>query len=133
MKICHLSSAHPPYDVRIFLKQVKSLQNQGHVVYYIGSHFCISNEKTWIDETKNDSRLIRMTWRAWSVVQKGLETEADLFHLHDPELLPFAFWLKMKGKTVVYDAHEDLPRQLMFKTWISAWIRKPLAVVIEIV
>ena len=133
MKICHLSSAHPPYDNRIFLKQVKSLQKQGHVVYYIGSHFCISNEKTWIGEAQNDSRLIRMTWRAWSVVQKGLETEADLFHLHDPELLPFALWLKMKGKTVVYDAHEDLPRQLMFKTWISAWIRKPLAVVIEIV
>ncbi len=51
----------------------------------------------------------------------------DLVFIHDPELLPFANWLKRRGYGVVYDAHEDLPLQLLSKPWLPAWARMPAA------
>ena len=32
MKICHLTSVHERYDIRIFLKQCRSLARAGHEV-----------------------------------------------------------------------------------------------------
>jgi glycosyltransferase involved in cell wall biosynthesis len=51
---------------------------------------------------------------------------ADLYHLHDPELIPLGFALRLAGKRVVFDAHEDLPLQVSTKAWIPRWL-KPVA------
>ena len=53
--------------------------------------------------------------------------DPDLIFVHDPELLPFANWLKHRGYAVVYDAHEDLPLQLLSKPWLPSWSRMPAA------
>jgi glycosyltransferase involved in cell wall biosynthesis len=55
-----------------------------------------------------------------------------LVHLHDPELLPLGAKLAREGLTVVYDAHEDVPRQLLTKQWIPAWARRPLSAAFEV-
>src|SRR5699024_12152775 len=60
-----------------------------------------------------------------------LEIDAEIYHFHDPELLRIAIKLKRKGKKVIYDIHEDLPRAIMSKQWISSFIRKPLSMIIE--
>ncbi len=46
MKICNLTSVHPRYDTRIFLKQcwIKTLQEEAHLIV-------ADNEK---DETKDN-------------------------------------------------------------------------------
>jgi glycosyltransferase involved in cell wall biosynthesis len=58
-----------------------------------------------------------------SVYKKALEVDADIYHFHDPELLPYGLKLRKKGKIVVYDAHEDLPKQVMDKPWIPTIFR----------
>lgn len=60
------------------------------------------------------------------VVERAMNVEADLFHFHDPELLPHAVKFSRSKKKVIYDVHEDLPRQISTKPWIPAWAR-PLA------
>jgi glycosyltransferase involved in cell wall biosynthesis len=57
------------------------------------------------------------------VYRKALELDADVYHFHDPELLPYGLKLARKGKKVIYDAHEDLPKQIMDKHWIPAVFR----------
>jgi glycosyltransferase involved in cell wall biosynthesis len=47
----------------------------------------------------------------------------QVVHLHDPELLPLGLLLTWYGLTVFYDAHEDVPRQILNKHWIPGPVR----------
>lgn len=46
--------------------------------------------------------------------------DADLYHLHDPELIPLGLRLAANGKKVIWDAHEDYRTQFSAasRTWI---------------
>ena len=50
--------------------------------------------------------------------------DADLYHFHDPELMLFAFFLKLRHKKVVYDIHEDLTKQILIKNYIPSFFKK---------
>jgi len=54
----------------------------------------------------------------------ALQQRAVLYHLHDPELLPTGFLLKLSGRKVIYDAHENTPGQVLEKHYLSAFFRK---------
>src|SRR5690606_27560340 len=134
VKVCHLSSVHSRYDTRILLKECTSLNNQGHDV-----HLVIADGKGTADYDgimihdvgKGRNRIDRFFKTTRAVYQKGLEIGADIYHFHDPELIPFGIKLKYKGKRVIYDSHEDLPRQLMSKHYINYFFRKPISLILE--
>jgi hypothetical protein len=42
------------------------------------------------------------------------------------------FLLKLRGRTVVYDAHEDTPRQVLYQHWIPAPLRKPISMAMKL-
>jgi glycosyltransferase involved in cell wall biosynthesis len=64
------------------------------------------------------SRLARMIGSVWRVYREWLQENAEVYHLHDPELVPIGFLLKLRGKTVLYDVHEDLPLTISGKPWV---------------
>ncbi len=57
----------------------------------------------------------------------AMRERADLYVIHDPELIPTAWLLSKLGKAVVYDMHENTPKQLLTKEWIPRQLRQATA------
>ncbi len=135
MKIAHLTSAHPRYDIRIFVKECHALARAGHDVTLIvadGKGDEIRDDIRIVDVgARSGGRLGRMTGTVKRVYQAALALAPDVVHFHDPELLPAALRLKQAGIKVVYDVHEDVPRQVMAKHWIPGWLRPAVSGSVE--
>lgn len=128
--ICMLTSVHSPLDVRIFEKEAKTLASAGYQVSIIGPYEGEDFEREGI-LIKTVPRAKRQRERLNTIRQvyaRALNTPADCFHFHDPELIPVALLIKHKKKVaVVYDAHEFLEVDVATKAWIPAAFRKPLS------
>ena len=129
IKVCHMTSVHPSNDVRIFYKMCVSLANSGYDTYLVAPGESREEKGVHIVGVgaKPASRIKRMAVMTRRVYKKALELDAELYHFHDPELLPYGLKLKRKGKTVVFDCHEFYTLQIMEKEWIYAPLRKLIA------
>lgn len=127
-KICHMTSAHGVEDVRIFHKECVSLAEVGYEVYLIERGDSYYKQGVHIIGVGNLplKRIARMFRGTRRVYKKALELDADIYHFHDPELLPYGYKLKKRGKKVIFDSHENTLDQIMEKAWIPNIIRKPL-------
>ena len=122
MKICHLTSAHNRHDIRIFMKECRSLAKAGYSVTLL----CADNNPQENNDTVSiiptgfspKNRLDRLKNAKKAMLRTAISIDADIYHFHDPELLSVGLSLKKKGRIVIYDTHEDVPRQLLSKTWI---------------
>jgi len=129
-KVCVLSTVHPAIDGRIFHKQAKTLVQEGYDVTLIAQH----DKDEIVDGVKivalpkprnRFTRIFGLTWRAGRLAWKQY---ADVYHFHDPELLLVGVPLKIFTRAkVIYDVHENVPKQILNKAWLPPWSRKFLA------
>jgi glycosyltransferase involved in cell wall biosynthesis len=141
--VCHLTSAHSRYDTRIFIKECVSLQKNGYNVTLIvsdgkGNEFKegihILDIGKFFDLGNDTSRLSRIRKTQRLILKAALATKADIFHFHDPELIIIGYILKViYSKQVIYDVHEDIPRQIFNKPYIKNIFKPVLSKCLELV
>jgi len=127
-KVCILTTVHPPFDTRIFHKQAKTLVRAGYDVTLIAQH----DKDEIVDGVKiiglpkprnRLSRIFGLTWRAFRL---ALKQRADVYHFHDPELIPLMFILGLLWRRpIIYDVHEDYVTSILQKRYLPR-ISRPL-------
>jgi glycosyltransferase involved in cell wall biosynthesis len=134
IKVCILTSAHPVFDVRIFHKECKTLARAGYDVTLVAGHSeSLSVDGVTIKAVKPaKGRLERWFRTTAAVYSAAVAVDADVYHFHDPELIPTGLLLRARGKKVIYDMHEDLPRTVPYKPYVPKWLQPALAKVLGI-
>ena len=128
-RIVHLTSAHEPFDIRIFHKECRSLAGAGYDITLVAPH----GKNEIVDGVRirglplPGGKFSRATRTAWKVFREAMGQGAEVYHFHDPELIPGGLLLRISGKKVIYDVHENHPRNRFFSKYsIPGWHWRPL-------
>lgn len=130
-KICHITSAHKRDDIRIFVKECITLAAAKHDVMLIVADDLpdiIQNDVHIYSVGKQSTRTKRILQTPRDIYHKIIQLKPDVVHFHDPELMLIGRKLSRQGYRVVYDVHEDLPRQVLNKHWLPKIIRPVISV-----
>ena len=102
MKICHITTVHKQNDIRIFLKECSSLAKlyETHLIVINGQNSTLNNVHIHGVQVEFSNRLQRFTKAVRSAYLKAVEINADIYHIHDPELLRITRKLKRQRKKV---------------------------------
>jgi glycosyltransferase involved in cell wall biosynthesis len=134
-KIAHLTSVHPRWDVRVLYKECVYLAMAGLEV-----HLFVADGKG--DEivdgveihdlgVQYNNRLGRFFHTPNALFRKAIKFDCAIYHIHDPEMLQVIHKLKKRNKITIYDIHEDVPRQILTKSYIPRYLRKIISFLFE--
>ncbi len=135
MKICHIAIKHNIYsDSRIVERMANSSLSRNKVT------IITSGEKSSkkgglrvinIGTKKNNSLL-----NFYKVFVSSLKINADIYHLHEVPLILIGILLKLFGKKIIMDFHEDFEAELFDKPYLTKtkaqiikFLYKPLKIV----
>jgi glycosyltransferase involved in cell wall biosynthesis len=125
VKVCHLTTVHRAYDIRVFYKECRSLAKAGYEVVLIARH-----DKSETIEGVHivpcpvfKNRLARVLFSPLRMFFLALKQGAKVYHFHDPELLVTGLLLRLFTRAkVIYDIHEDYKTSIRQKHYLSRWI-----------
>lgn len=130
-KIVHVTTAHPVRDNRIFRKECTALANAGFDVTLVAVH---DNDERLGQVSvaalpRRAGRIARMGVGPLDAWKKIRELRPDVLHGHDPELIPLlvAYRLSHRSARVIFDAHENLPKQVAGKPYLPKAVRPLVA------
>lgn len=136
--VCHITTVHIAKDIRIYHKECKALAEAGYDVKLVvvnakdtkSDYQGVEIINVPVDASSKVKRILNAPKKARAVAES---LNADVYHFHDPELLFEARRLRKKGFRVIYDVHEDVPRQIMSKAWIPKLVRGTMSSIIKVV
>lgn len=113
---------HDWKDDRIYERACTGLAKLGHEVllvaspemsHYVSDQGRSGSEKSslingvevhWIRQRKGIKRRVFSSFEA---TRKAMSLDPDIIHFHDPDLLPFMWYARLRGHRVLYDIHEN--------------------------
>jgi glycosyltransferase involved in cell wall biosynthesis len=128
--IVMLANGHSPFDTRIFVKEAQSLTKAGFKVAIIVPYTRNENSEgiTVISVPPNRKGFWKLVISPWNIFWKSVaQPSRSIFCIQDSDILGVGILLKLLGRKVVYDAHEDTPLQISYQHWIPNLLKKPYA------
>jgi glycosyltransferase involved in cell wall biosynthesis len=127
MKVCHVTSLHPPFDVRIFHKECKTLTQAGYDVTLLA-------QAGWREKVVAGIRVIGLpkitsrcqrprVWRR--IIKEVKRLKPDVVHFHNPELLLITPFLR--PARLIYDCQEANAETMLVRRWIPRLLRYPVS------
>ncbi len=127
-KVVHITTVHNAKDSRIFFRECISLAKDYNMTLIAPGQDNEQVENIQILKLGDSSgRLSRISCFQIKALKLALSQKANLYHFHDPELIPTGIILKMLGFKVIYDVHEDVPQDILLKKHIHSVFKLPLA------
>ncbi len=105
MKLVHISTIHGPLDVRIFYKECRTLAEAGYEVHQavfdppapsLGRNHVSCDSK--VHENRATPSYLFTVYTM--PIRPPNHLQADVYHFHDPELVPVEALLKLGGAKV---------------------------------
>lgn len=125
MKVCHITSGHPPFDVRIFQKECRSLAKAGHDVTLIApadfKEQVVDGVRVLGVSRPRGRRERAHVWR--ELIGAVRRLKPDVVHFHDPDVLLLTPFLG--HRPVIYDCHERNAVAMLNKPWLPGPLRRP--------
>jgi glycosyltransferase involved in cell wall biosynthesis len=130
-----ITTVHRRNDTRIVLKELREIRRLRCSLTLIVADGKGDVEKGGVHVVDlgriDSSRSRRWIIGTFRLAKKLVQLRPAVIHFHDPELMVVAIFGKMLGATVIYDVHEDLPRQVLSKEWIPRMARRPTAMIVR--
>jgi glycosyltransferase involved in cell wall biosynthesis len=129
LKVVHFTTVHDPFDNRIFYRECRTLAAAGYAVVLLAPH----DGDQRLDGveiralSRPGNRFARMSVGVARAFLKAWRERADVYHFHDPELIPAALLLRLLGKRVVYDVHEDYLTAIQEREYLPSFVRTAVA------
>lgn len=131
IKVVHISTVHNAMDPRIRLKQLRAVARAGHeTVFVTGDASAVPMDDGVSIQTvrgARSGRLLRVCLAGARAMIKARSMKADIYHLHDPELLLWSWMLARGDAVIVYDIHEDYVTSVEQKSYLPSFSRRCLA------
>ena len=128
--IAHVTSVHHYSDNRIFEKMCKTSLKIFDTVFLVVTN--TENKSlsgiSIVNVNVSKLKIYRFIFGSLKVILEARKLNANIYHLHDPELLLWKFILQIKGAVVIYDMHENVPKQILIKPWLPSYLRKILSI-----
>lgn len=82
--------------------------------------------------SKPKNRFMRVLGTTCKTLSVALRQKARVYHFHDPDLLPLGVILKLLGKKVVYDVHEDYHKAILSREYMHQAFKKLVSYTFDI-
>lgn len=134
VRICHCSSVQRSLDYRSFYMESVPIAAMGLHPKFIAPHNqnCDRDGVELVSIKRPNHPALRIL-SAPLMLMRLLRTRADIYQIHEPELLPAGLLLKVVfRRNVIYDGCEDFPLMILTKPWIPRALRPFVAKIVAI-
>ena len=135
MKICFISSMHPPLDKRVFDKEASYLSANSFDI----THIAPGNEKTWIQNGvkiityKGCNGILGRILQLKKLFNLARSVDADVYHCNEVDSWFVGVLLKIiYKKYCVFDVHEHYPEDFS-EMRFPVWFRPPVKLLVKII
>ena len=119
--VCMITTVHSNKDNRIYFKECKTLLDANYQLSLIAS-----TDWKGLDErislhtvSLTNGRIKRFIIVSFfQTLYNAIKINADIYHFHDPEIIPAALILRLQGKKVIFDIHELISESFGNKDYI---------------